>query len=130
MGEHEEVGPPKSLRTVPRLRVARRAAFTLLTVVLLSGCHPTIHGDASPRVPAWARGNGPRVAAVTTQHFLHGRVVGIVDVTRDFPDQHAEGAFVLVDRLVGTRLARNDYRRRPVLAVYGSWQDLVVGSRD
>lgn len=57
-----------------------------------------------------------------TQHFLQGRVVGIVDVTRDFPDQNAEGAFVLVDRRVDTRLPRNDYHRRPVLAVYRNWK--------
>jgi hypothetical protein len=48
--------------------------------------------------------------------------VGIVDVTREFPDHNAEGAFVLVDRRVGTRVPRNDYRRRPVLAVYRSRQ--------
>ena len=56
------------------------------------------------------------------QHFLDGRVVGIVDVTREFPDRNATGAFVLVDRRVGMRLPRNDYHRRPVLAVYRNWQ--------
>ena len=56
------------------------------------------------------------------QHFLYGRVVGIVDVTREFPDRNATGAFVLVDRRVGMRLPRNDYHRRPVLAVYRNWQ--------
>ena len=83
----------------------------------LTGCEKT-YSQASPTPPSWARGNGPRVLAELTRHSLGRQVVGLVDVSQEYPDTAAAGAYVLIDAHIGKKLARNDFRQRPVLVVY------------
>lgn len=95
------------------------SAVALVTAcsVALTGCEQT-HGGPASTPPAWARGNGPRVLAELTRHWLGSRVTGLVDVSHAFPDAAAIGAYVLIDAHIGTHLPRDDFLRRPVLAVY------------
>ena len=100
--------------------------LTLACAVPLAGCDDAVvaHGDAvqahQPDLPRWATGDSPRAEAGFIRYVMGGRVTGIVDVTGRFPDPTAVGAFVLVDERVGRELPRDDFRHRPVVAVYRS----------